>query len=164
MSSHPIRSTSCFLFALALLGLTAASDAQIRIYGEGAGHGEIVAIADLAADPDAWNGKTVRVQGIVTDVCPMKGCWMELRDADNSSVRVKVEDDVIVFPEDAKGLEAVAHGVVDVQELDRERYVAWMEHLAEEKGETFDPASIGDGPYRIVQIQGKGAAISSPDA
>lgn len=163
---HPIsiRSTACFLFAFALLTLASSSDAQIRIYGEGAGHGDIVPIAELAADPDAWDGKSVRVQGVIADVCPMKGCWMELRDAENASVRVKVEDDVIVFPEDAKGLEAVAHGVVDVQELDRERYVAWMKHLAEEKGEAFDADSIGDGPYRVVQIQGKGAAISSPDA
>ncbi|MEM8933340.1 MAG: DUF4920 domain-containing protein [Acidobacteriota bacterium] len=138
-------------------------DASVRTFGEPSSDAEIVAIETLVADPDAWAGRSVRVHGTITDVCPKKGCWMELRDADDARLRIKVEDDVIVFPVDAKGLEATAHGVVRVIDMERDRYVAWVRHLAEEKGESFDPASVGDGPYRIVQIQGDGATIGTAE-
>ena len=59
----------------------------------------------------------------------------------------------------AKTKQATAEGTVQVIDLDRDRYASWMEHLAEERGEEFDPASIGEGPYQIVQIQGAGAEI-----
>ena len=45
-------------------------------------------------------------------------------------------------------------------EGDRED-VGWLAHLAEERGEAFDPetADVGDGPYRIIRIKGTGARI-----
>lgn len=131
------------------------------VYGEGSGEGPIVAIADLVADPDAFEGKEVRVQGKVSGVCPKRGCWMELRDADDHRLRVKVEDGVIVFPLEAEGLDATAQGVVRIMEMTRERYAAWLQHLAEEKGETFDDSTLGEGPFRIVQLAGTGAEIGS---
>jgi len=66
-----------------------------------------------------------------------------------------------VHPAAAKDHRAVAEGVVEVLPLDRDRYTAWLRHLADERGETFDPATVGDGPYRIVQIRGEGAEIGS---
>ena len=47
-------------------------------------------------------------------------------------------------------------------DMERDAYVAWRRHLAEELGQTFDEASVGDGPYRIVQIAGTGAEIAPP--
>ena len=139
---------------------TAATEtATAKTYGNGVTLEERTPIAAIIDDPDAWQGKRVAVEGKVNDVCPKKGCWMSLRDADGQAIRVKVEDDVIVFPEAAKEHHAVAEGTVKVLDLDLERYTSWMAHLAEERGETFDPESVGEGPYRIVQIEGEGAEI-----
>ena len=120
----------------------------------------VTPVAAILADPDAFLGETVRIEGEVLDVCPMKGCWMEVGTA-GESLQVKVEDDVIVFPADAKGRIARAQGVVEAIELDRERYLAYLAHLAEERGQAFDAetAEIGDGPYRIVRLRGTGAEI-----
>jgi hypothetical protein len=49
--------------------------------------------------------------------------------------------------------------VVEILELDRERYAAWLQHVAEEENREFDPAEIGDGPYRIVRLRGLGSEI-----
>lgn len=118
-------------------------------------------LATLVADPQAWSGKRVQVEGTVTDVCPKKGCWMMLRDGD-AALRIKVEDDVIIIPRDAIGKRAAAEGTVRVLELDRERYVGWLAHLAEERGETFDPTTVeGEGPFEIVQIAGDSTAIDA---
>ena len=60
---------------------------------------------------------------------------------------------------DAVGLAAAAEGVVEILDLSRERYEAWFRHAAEEAGEEFDPAEVGDGPFRIVRLRGRGARI-----
>ena len=41
---------------------------------------------------------------------------------------------------------AVAEGVVEAIPMTRESYVDWLQHLAEEKGKKFDPATVGEGP------------------
>ena len=129
-------------------------------YGSGVTVPEATPIAKILAEPDAYVGKTVRIEGKVLDVCPMKGCWMELaQEGDGSSLKVKVDDGVIVFPVTAKGKLAVAEGVLEAIPMTRESYVGWMEHLAEERGQKFDAATVGDGPFRILQLKGTGARI-----
>jgi hypothetical protein len=116
-------------------------------------------IADILATPADWEGKTVRVEGDVTSVCTFKGCWMDVADAAGHSLRVKVEDGVVVFPADSVGKPAVVQGKVTVEELTRERWIAWHEHLASEGGAPFDASEVGEGPFQLVQIAGSGAAI-----
>jgi hypothetical protein len=132
-----------------------------KTYGQGVTLAETTPVAKILADPDAYVGKTVRIEGRVLDVCPRAGCWMELAEGEGASkLRVKVEDGVIVFPVTAKGRLAVAEGVVEAIPMPRDRYVAWLQHVAEERGETFDPSTVGEGPFRIVQIRGTGARIA----
>jgi hypothetical protein len=116
-------------------------------------------IADILAQPAEHVGKTVRVEGEVHAVCTRMGCWMDLGDAAGHRIRVKVEDGVLVFPPEAAGKPAVAQGTVTVEELSREKYIAWQRHLASEGGEPFDEEAVGNGPFRLVQIAGSGADI-----
>jgi hypothetical protein len=102
----------------------------------------------------------VRVEGRVTGVCQKMGCWMELADDAGRALRVKVEDGVIVFPAEAKGCDAAVQGAVEILDMDRDEWVAWHRHLAEEAGVEFDEASLGDGPYRLIQLRGQGAEIA----
>lgn len=146
------------LAALALASVAPVAATEPQTYGAGVQTAEVTSVAKILADPDAYVGKTVRIEGKVTDVCPMAGCWMEVDDA-GKSIKVKVDDGVIVFPVAAKGQPAVAEGVVEAIPMTREKYVDWLAHLAEEKGEKFDPATVGDGPFRILQIKGTGARI-----
>ena len=150
------------LFLTVLLAVAAAVPVVCggEDYGGGVTVPEPTPIGRILADPDAYVGKTVRIEGKVLDVCPMKGCWMELAQEEGKpSLRVKVDDGVIVFPMTARGKLAVAEGVVEAIPMTRESYVAWLEHLAEERGQTFDAASVGEGPFRILQLKGTGARI-----
>ena len=150
------------LFLLTLILATPALQADTKTYGAGVKEAETTSVAKIMANPDAYVGKTVRIEGKVADVCPMKGCWMELEEqGGKASLRVKVDDGVIVFPVDSKGKSAVAEGIVEAIPMSRESYVAWLEHLAEERGETFDGSKVGEGPFRILQIRGTGARIDS---
>ena len=149
---------SVFVRLTVALALLTSAVAFAETLGDGVDLEEVTTIHAILADPDAYIGKTVRIDGGVLDVCPKKGCWVELGEED-ASLRVKVEDDVIVFPADSKGKILAAQGVVEAIEMSREEYVGWLAHLAEEKGETFDEAAaqIGDGPHRMIRLKGTGA-------
>lgn len=86
-------------------------------YGAGVSLEKATSITQLLAKPAEFAGKTVRVEGVVTEVCTMMGCWMALAPegrAGESSVLIQVEHDgVIVFPVTAKGHKASAQGVVE---------------------------------------------------
>ncbi|MEA2560359.1 MAG: hypothetical protein QOH06_1863 [Acidobacteriota bacterium] len=159
-----IRRVLCF--GLILVAVAALQVPIVRAgesYGSGVKVAEATPISKILADPDAYVGKTVRIEGKVLDVCPMKGCWMELAGEDGKeSLKVRVEDGVMVFPVTSKGKLAVAEGTVEAIPMTKEQYVGWLEHLAEERGETFtaaDIAAVGDGPFRILQLKGTGARI-----
>jgi len=156
-----MRKSILFLAVATAVALIPYVQASGKTYGKGVKTAETTSMAKIMANPDAWVGKKVRIEGKVVDVCPMKGCWMELEEANGGAkMKVKVDDGVIVFPVDAKGKLAVAEGIVESIPMTRERYVAWLEHLAEEKGQKLDPSTVGDGPYRIFQIKGAGAEIA----
>ncbi len=149
-----------FLFLLVLILATPALQAETKTYGAGVKEPETTSVGKMLAHPDAYVGKTVRIEGQVVDVCPMKGCWMELEERDGGTrLRVKVDDGVIVFPVDAKGKAAVAEGTLEAISMSREQYVGWLQHLAEERGQTFDPKTVGEGPFKIYQLRGTGARI-----
>ncbi len=116
-------------------------------------------IADLAAKPADYVGKTVQVKGKVSEVCQKAGCWMILVDAQTkATVRIKVKDGEITFPKDSIGKTAVAEGRFAKIELTKEQAIAQAKHEAEENKKPFNPASI-TGPKTIYQIQGTGAVI-----
>lgn len=142
-------------------GAAAAPAAAIegKVYGAGVQDATPVTISALLADIDAWVGKKVRVEGMVTDVCQMRGCWFEMAgDAPGTSIRFKVRDGVMVFPMSAKGQHAVAEGVVRKIPLDLETSRRYMAHQAEERGDSFDPSTVTE-PVTIVRLDGSGAVL-----
>lgn len=79
-------------------------------------------------------------------------------DKEFQTIRVKVQDGVIVFPMTAKGKKAVAEGVFQKFELTKEQAIEQAKHEAEEAGRKFDPASI-TGPVTLYQIKSTGAVV-----
>jgi co-chaperonin GroES (HSP10) len=131
--------------------------------GEGITLTEKTSIADILSDPESFLDQVVLVEGEVVDVCPKMGCWMELKsDSEEKIIKVKVKDGDIVFPMEAIGKTAVVEGKVYKIELTEEDAVGYMEHLAEEKGQEFDPSTV-KGPMIIYQIKGIGAEIYSKE-
>jgi hypothetical protein len=136
-----------------------ASEAPGTVYGEGVQGAPAVRVSELFARMDEFEGKQVRVEGPVTDVCAKRGCWFKMAsDKDFQTLTFKVTDGVIVFPMSMKGKYAVAEGVVQKIPLDLERTRRYLAHQAEEQGETFDPAQVTE-PITLVRLQGIGAVV-----
>ena len=147
---------SPILFCAVLL---AASEVEAQVYGAGLGEATPVTIAELLAKPETYLDKHVRVEGRITDVCPRRGCWIDIeQEGGPSPIRFKVDDGVIVFPVDAAGKAVTAEGVFTKIELDRDKAVEYLRHLAEERNEPFDPATV-KGPLTLYQIRGLGAVV-----
>jgi hypothetical protein len=102
----------------ALLALTvpiAAATDETKL-GAGVTLKESTPIASLVAKPADYVGKTVRIDGVATAICSAMGCWMAVApesDPTSQTVRLKVEDGVIVFPMTAKGKKVSAEGVFE---------------------------------------------------
>ena len=129
-------------------------------YGKALSGASPVRISDLVRSPEQYLGKTVRVEGLVQDICPMKGCWIDILERQgHETIRFQVPDGVIVFPVEARGREVVAEGVLHKREMSKRQATSWLRHLAEEKGEPFDASSV-TGPMVFYQLRGLGAEVS----
>lgn len=129
-------------------------------YGEEITLTDTTLVSRILANPDSYLGETVLVTGTVVDVCSSRGCWLELAsDREFETIRVKVEDGVIVFPLSARGHTAVVEGVVERLTLTEEQALEQAQHHAQEQGEEFDPSTIA-GPVTTYQIRGLGALIA----
>ena len=145
--------------AAAAAGAAAAAAVAGKVYGKGVSDVPTVQISLLMKEVEKYVGKRVRVEGLVKDVCPMRGCWFNMAgDQPGSQLRFKVRDGVMVFPMSAKGQYAVAEGVVRKIPLNLAHTKRYMAHQAEEKGEKFDPATVTE-PMTLVRLDGVGAVL-----
>ena len=147
--------------ALAAGAAPGAAECEKEVVGGGITLERTTPIAELVAQAPERVGERVAVEGEVTAVCQMMGCWLELKAADGpASIRVKVDDGVIVFPKWAAGKAARAEGTVERLELSREEYLIQREHEAHEGGAELDEATVeGDGPFHVYRLRGTGAEI-----
>ncbi len=156
-----------FPIALIVVACVAAPAVAGDSYGDGVSLSEAVAIPTLLGNPDDYLGKTVRVDGVITGVCKMRGCWMQVTDPDTGEgVRIKVEDGVIVFPYTAMGHRVSAEGVFEAIPVEEPAAEGAAHQHAE--GEACDKSESAsktgcDAPAenRVVYlIRGTGAVIS----
>jgi hypothetical protein len=100
------------LAAVLLLAFRAVAGTE---YGGGVTLERASSISDILAEPGLYVGKTVKVTGKVVDVCAHRGCWMDLAgEKSGQTIRIKVEDGVIVFPASARGRRATVQGAVEM--------------------------------------------------
>ena len=141
------------LVAIGVFALAAVVGAAEEIkLGKGVTLGQSTPIAALTGKPAEFVGKTVRIDGVATAVCQSMGCWMAVAADDSKdakTVRLKVEDGVIVFPVSAKGKQVSAEGVF-------EEIGAKDEHAKEAAGEHAKHDAAASKQY---QIKATGAII-----
>jgi len=136
-----------------------AAKLEGQTFGAGVKLAETTSIETILAEPKKFAGQTVRVQGMVTDVCPKRGCWFEMAGTKpGQKLRFKVTDGDMVFPPDAKGKTAVAEGVIAVKDLSLEESKEYAKYQAEEYKLPYDPAKVTE-PMSIVRIDGTGAVF-----
>jgi hypothetical protein len=142
------------LLLLLPLCLLAAADKAGK-FGAPLGDSPKVALADLAKDPAAWSGKTVRTEGVVSTVCQGSGCWMTLK-AGEASVRVTFKSYDFFVPINSAGATAVLEGVFSVKTISE----ATAKHNAEETPGGKPDAIKGD--QKELNLVASGVELTQP--
>ena len=103
-------------------------------------------VSTCIADAEKHNGKTVKVEGTVVNVCAAKGCWFAIQDdKTKETIRITSKGYRFFVPRDAKGKRAVIEGDLAMTVLSE----ADAKHLAEDSGQ--DSATV-QGSQKEVQI------------
>ena len=117
---------------------------------------------DIIKKSTKYLNEKVLISGTVIDVCPMRGCWLMLKDSTSEqSIRVKVKDGEIVFPLSAIGKQIDVMGVFTKLNFTKEQAANWKVHLAEEKGLTINPDQVVLKPSDLYEFRiiGEGMKI-----
>jgi len=148
------------LLPLLLSFVLLAGPAFAKTYGKGIHVEEATPISAILDKPDSYLGKTVKIEGLIVEVCSKRGCWIYVAgDRPEEKIQVKVTDGEIIFPMSATGRVGTIEGVVDEVVMSQEEMIKYQEHLAQEKGKPFDPSSITEGA-RFIRLIGLGAEIT----
>jgi hypothetical protein len=132
MAQKSIRSAAVVLMCGVMAGAVLA--AGIETFGQGVALNEATPLTTVIATPSNYEGKTVRVEGVVTSVCEEMGCWLALAPSDakgDKTLIIQVEHGVVVFPMSARGRRAAAEGIVE-RVGSRESRAAAEEHAKQE--------------------------------
>ena len=133
------------VLVLMMVGFAIADDCeekvekvQGKVYGEGVSAPDTMLVSELLANPESYIGKTVRVKGTAVGVCAHRGCWINIAsDTEGETVRVKVQDGVIVFPPEIMGDIVVAEGVWTANELTMEQTKTGLRRPGPRRGQGF---------------------------
>jgi cytochrome c-type biogenesis protein CcmE len=150
------------LTALAVLGVIGCRPAPIEgtVYGTRPTLTDTTLVSTILKSPTTYMGKRVLVAGLVVQVCEERGCWLQLAsDRPSETLKIKVEDGVIVFPMSARGKQAVVEGVIEQVVLTADAARAQAQEHAKEMKQPFDSTKVFE-PITSVQIRGIGAIIS----
>ena len=132
------------------------------IYGKPFSSNNPSTVSDLINNSKDYLDKNIIVTGKIIEVCPMRGCWVQIIDPDGMvSLRIKVNDGEIIFPLSAVGADMVVNGILKKRVFSQKQARDWKVHLAEEKGVTLNPESIiieNDDLYEF-RVECSGAII-----
>ena len=108
-----------FMFAALLVGALVlpafagdAASSENQRFGAPVVETKAASLAKLAKKPASFAGRTLRIEGVVKDVCQGQGCWVEVQDAKGATFIAKSLDESVLLPKDCKGRRIVVQGVV----------------------------------------------------
>ena len=131
-------------------------------YGQTISLEEVTDLDVLLTSPSKFLNEEILITGEITEVCPMRGCWINVKQHNSDAIiRVKVTDGKIVFPLSSKGKHVNVQGIVKKLELTEQQARNWKIHLAEEKGEILSPDSVIIKETDLIEyrINGQAAVI-----
>ncbi|HET7746470.1 MAG TPA: DUF4920 domain-containing protein [Vicinamibacteria bacterium] len=127
---------------LAAFLLAAPPAADVQHFGKPFKDVAPVKLADVLAHPTA--GQVVRLEGTVEAVCRNRGCWLTLREGDQS-VHVTFEGYSFFVPKDSASKKVVLEGKVLVKEPD----AAEVAHLKKEGASAAAAARVSVEAYGV---------------
>ncbi|MEW6210029.1 MAG: DUF4920 domain-containing protein [Acidobacteriota bacterium] len=147
-----IRKIQALLTAMVLCAAATAAQ-KAEHFGAAFTDAKTVSLKEILSDVGTFSGKTIKVEGEITEVCQAKGCWLVVTDG-KQEMRVKFKDYGFFVPKDASGRKVILEGIVEKKTISEDH----AKHIAEESGGKQDPVKI-KGPQEIIQMTAAGVEI-----
>lgn len=96
-----------------------------------------------------------KLSGKVEAVCQTKGCWMELKNADGTAMRVTFKDYAFFMPKDASGLTAVVDGKAKIEVTS----IADLKEYAKDDGKSPEDIAKITEPKSELVFEAKGVIL-----
>ncbi len=113
MRPLPFAFAALLVSALAMPALASeVPSSDLQRFGSVVTKKKPVSLARLQGAPARFAGKTLRIEGVVKDVCQGQGCWVEVEDDRGATFLAKSLDESVLLPKDCKGRRIVVQGVV----------------------------------------------------
>lgn len=121
---------------------------------------EVVPVAKVLADPEAYEGKELTLEGVVSDVCAKRGCWLRIADEKDAEasvfVKLTCDESGVIVPLDSSGDKVRARGKIVMETVSE----ADARHLAEDAGESPEAIAKIVGPQKSLNLQTKGVWLA----
>jgi hypothetical protein len=115
-------------------------------YGAPVAATSVVSAATLLANPEAYVGKELVVEGRVADVCSKAGCWMVIAEGDKT-MRILMKDHGFSVDKQGAGSTCRIAGLVEAKEVD----AATVAHFQEEsRNPELMPEKAAGKTYQMV--------------
>jgi uncharacterized protein DUF4920 len=142
------------MFCLLSLSLSLwAKNAGVRTFGKPLSIKKAVSLQEALQQPAKYQNQKVLLEGKISDVCQMKGCWLMLSDGERA-IRIKFQGYSFFVPKNSRGKKARAEGRLIQETLSEDM----ARHYAGEQSTKSDPSEI-KGPQRVVTFEATGVAI-----
>jgi len=115
-----------------------------------------VSLEKVLAEPEAWNGRRLTLEGTAREVCAKKGCWLVM-EAGERELRMTFQDYAFFVPLDSAGSEVRAEGVFTIQETPVEE----ARHYLEDAGRHAEAQAI-TAPVKSYTFVATGVELRRP--
>ena len=137
------------IVAVALSGCSAHnSGSKVKVFGTEPTIAESVSIASLNSEPAKFKDQDVLVTGKVIGMCMHSGCWVEIEQADKSTVICKSTDESVHFTPDVMGKNIELQGTL-----------MWDENAPGEVEKEHEGEAPHACPAPKVMVSVKGARV-----
>jgi hypothetical protein len=126
-----------------------------QVFGQAFSQQKTVATRNLPRVLGSQDSAAVQVQGQVQEVCQVKGCWMDVRLADNTVMKVRFKDYAFFVPKDLKGKTVVLNGQAYNQLLS----VAEQRHYAQDAGKPAAVVQAIKAPKQSITYTASGVMV-----
>ena len=122
---------------------------------------EVIPVSDAMARAGELDGQTVAVEGTISKVCQVKGCWLTLATDSGETFRIVVPKDesgayAFTFPMDVTGATAEIAGELTVET----ESVETQKHMAQDEGQTEDQIAEITEPKSTLVLTASGARLT----
>lgn len=153
-------SAAAFLLLSATLNVQAQEDRKPSVpgqtYGKKINEKGAVAIEELPALLAKNDGKVkTKISAKVMDVCPKKGCWMNLYINDSTTAFVKMKDYGFFVPDDMVGKTVVLEG----EASEKVTSVNELRHYAEDAKKSKEEIEAITEPKKSIRFLASGIVV-----